>query len=90
MAASVPLMERPVMVMGFAVPTFLLANVPAIEPVESVTTSFVSTPDNAAFVVSRTEVADSLALYTRLLAVIPVTVSVFSVIEPVVVGCTKV
>ena len=83
-------MVMPAMVTVFALPTFLFANDPAIEAVERLTASPDSTPDNAAFVVSRTDVAESDALYTRLLAVIPVTVMVFSVIEPVAVGCTKV
>ena len=83
-------MVMPEIVIVFALPTFLLAKDPVMEAVERLTASPDSTPDNAAPVVSKTDVAELDALYTRLLAVMPVTVSVFSVIEPVAVGCTRV
>ena len=78
------------MVMAFALPMFLVAKFPAMEAVERITESPLSRPDNAALEVSSVEVALAEALYTRLLAVMPVTVMVFAVIEPVTVGCTKV
>ena len=55
-------MVMPLMVIALLVPTFLSENVPAIEAVVSVTASLLSTPESAAFVVSRMEVAEDDAL----------------------------
>ena len=83
-------MVIPEIVMAFALPTFLFAKIPAMEEVERLTESPDSTPDNAALEVSSVEVAFAEALYTRLLAVMPVTVMVFAVTAPVTVGCINV
>ena len=55
-------MVMPVMVIGFAVPMFLLANVAAAAVWLRVTVSFVSTPESAAVFLLRSAVAESLAL----------------------------
>ena len=83
-------MVTPVIVIAFAVPTALSANVPAMPLVEMLTTSFVSTPtSDAEFVLSRV-VALVVESYTRLLVVIPVTVRFFAVMFAVVEGCVSV
>ena len=72
------------MVTALAVPTFLLANVPAMPAVEMVTTSPDTTPTNAGELV----VSDAVVFwsYVLLLAVMPVTVSSLAVISAVMVG----
>ena len=90
MPASAPLMATPVTVIAFAVPMFLVTNEPAIDAVLRFTVSFVSTPTSAADVVSSSAVALVVALYTRLLVAMPLTVSVFAVMLAVVVGCVSV
>ena len=63
------------MVIGLAVPMFLVSNVAVAEVWSRVTTSFVATPARAAEPLTRRVVALVFALYTRSLAVMPVTVS---------------
>ena len=72
------------MVTALLVPTFLLANVPAMPLVEMVTVSPATTPTNAGELV--VSVAVTPWSYTLLLAPMPVTVSVFAVMSAVVVG----
>ena len=66
--------------------TFLLANVAVAPEVVNATTSFVSTPTNEADALFNRAVALVVASYTLLSAVIPDTVSVFTVMLAVVVG----
>ena len=85
-----PLIVRPVSVMIFDVPTPFVANVAAAEAVERMTVSLPCLPDSAAEPSERSAVAAVVESYTRLLAVIPVTVSSFVKILAVVVGCVSV
>ena len=80
----------PVIVIAFAAPTALSANAPAIPLVEMLTTSPLSTPTSAAEPVLRIDIALALALYTRSLAVIPLTVNIFAVMFAAVVGWVSV
>ena len=66
--------------------TDLFANVAVADAVESVTVSPVSLPTSAADPRTSSEVADVVESYTRLLAVMPDTVSSFAVMLAVVVG----
>ena len=79
-------MVRPATLMVLLVPTFLLANVAVAPAVESVTLSPLMTPESAAEPLLRSAVAESVALYSRLLAVMPVTVSSLVVMFASVVG----
>ena len=83
-------MVRSATVTTLFVPTFLLAKVAVAAVVTSDTVSFVSTPTNAAEALFNNAVADVVALYTRLLAVMPLTVRVFTVMLAVVVGWVSV
>ena len=74
------------MVTGLLVPMFLFANVAAALVVESTTSSDPCFPTSAAEPFTRSEVAVTPASYTRLVAVIPVTVSSLVVMFAVVVG----
>ena len=82
-------MVSPVMVTVFPSPMFLSANVAAADDVERLTVSPDSTPDNAAEPFTRSAVAEVDASYTRLLAVMPVTVMFLAVMFAVVVGCVS-
>ena len=90
MVASVPEMVSPAMVTVFPVATFLSANVAVADDVESVTVSPEMTPESAADALFNSAVAELVASYSRLLAVMPVTVSVFAEISAVVVGWVSV
>ena len=74
-------MVRPAMVTCLPTPTSLLANVAEADPVFRLTMSPETTPDSAADPVTSCAVADVVASYSRLLAVMPVTVSPFAVTE---------
>ena len=79
-------MVSPEIVTVFAVPTVLVAN-SAVAPLRSSPgVSPKTIPESAAEVVTSCEVASTVRSYTRLLAVMPVTVSVFAIIVAVVVG----
>ena len=86
MVASSPEMLRPATVIVLLLPTFLSANVAVADAVDSVTASPETTPESAAEPLFRSVVAELLPSYTLLLAVMPVTVRVFAVIDAVVVG----
>ena len=83
-------MASPAIVTTLLVPTFLLANVAVAPAVESVTLSPLITPESAAEPLLRSAVAESVALYSRLLAVIQVTVSSLAVMFAEVVGWVSV
>ena len=78
------------MVIGLAVPMFLLSNVAVAVVWFRVTTSSVATPARAAVVLLRSRVAFVDALYSRPFAVIPVTVSPFAVMLAEVDGWVRV
>ena len=79
-------MVMPVIVTVLLGPMFLLANV-AVAPLWSrVIGSLPWIPESAADVLIRSGVATADALYTRLFAVIPVTVRFIAVMEAVVEG----
>ena len=78
------------MVTVFPVATFLSANVAVADDVESVTVSPEMTPESAADALFNSAVAEFVASYSRSLAVMPVTVSSFAVMEAVVVGWVSV
>ena len=86
MPASAPLIVMPEMVIGLLVPIFLFAKVAVAELWLSVTVSPVSTPDSAAEVFTRSDVATADASYTRSVAVMPMTVRILRTIEAVTVG----
>ena len=72
------------------VPMFLVPNAPEAVLVSIVTVSPVSTPTSAAEPTCKMDVALVVALYTRDVAVTPLTVSDFAVIEAVTpVGCVS-
>ena len=79
-------MVMPVMVICLLVPMFLFAKVAVAELWLSVTVSPVSTPDSAAEVFTRSDVATADASYTRSVAVMPVTVRILRTMEAVTVG----
>ena len=79
-------MVTPVMVIGLLVPMFLFAKVAVAALWLSVTMSPVSTPDSADEVFTRSDVATADALYTRLVAVMPVTVRILRTMDAVTVG----
>ena len=76
--------------MVLLVPTFLLANVAVADAVDSETLSPLMTPASAAEFLFSSAVAESVALYSRLLAVMPVTVSSLAVMFADVVGWVSV
>ena len=86
MPASVPEMVRPATVTVLLLSTLLLANVAVADEVDKVTTSPETTPDSAAEPVFNNAVADVVRSYSRLLAVMPVTVMFFAVMFAVAVG----
>ena len=90
MAASVPEMDRLATNTVLLVPIVFVAKLAVADAVESVTVSPLTTPDSAADPLFNNAVADVVASYSRLLAVIPVTVSSFAVIDAVVVGWVSV
>ena len=90
MAASVPLMVMPAMVIVLLVATVLVPK-EAVAPLwSSVTMSSVSTPSKPAVPFESSEVAFVVASYVRFAAVIPVTVSSLRVTDAVVVGWVSV
>ena len=90
MVESVPEIDRPARVMTLLVPTFLLAKVAVALDVDRVTLSPPITPESEAEFLLRSAVAESVALYSRLFAVMPVTVSVFLEMSAVAVGWVSV
>ena len=90
MPASVPPMVMPMIVIGLLVPIVLFANVAVAALWVRVTVSFVSTPTRAAEVFTNRSVAETVESYTRLVAVMPDTVSSLAVIDAVVVGWVSV
>ena len=74
----------------FAIATVFVANVAVALDVDKVTLSPLKTPDSAAEFLFSSAVAESVALYSRLLAVMPVTVSSFAKIDALVVGWVSV
>ena len=90
MAASAPAMVLPAMVTVLLVPIVLVANVAVALAVLNVTVSPVSLPTSAAELLFNNAVASTVESYTRSLAVIPLTVSVFTVMLAVVVGWVSV
>ena len=87
MAASVPVAVMPAIATAIPVFTLAFANVPLTDPGSRATLSFPWMPTNAAFVVVSAAVVEPL--YTLLLAVMPVTVSVLRVMFALVVGCVS-
>ena len=87
---SVPLTLRSATNTVFAVPIALVANVAVADNVTNVTSSVPCTPTIVAPPLLRSEVALTVASYTRLDAVIPVTVNSFARIDAVVVGWVSV
>ena len=83
-------MVRPAMVTVLPRPTFLSATVAVAEPVDNVTTSLPCFPTSAADPRTNCGVTLVPALYVRLLAVMPVTVSSLAVMLRVVVGWVSV
>ena len=83
-------MVLPAIVTTLPTPTFLLANVAVALEVDSVTTSLPAIPLKAAEPLFNSAVANVDALYVRLLAVMPVMVRSFAVIDAVVVGWVSV
>ena len=71
-------------------PTDLVSNNAVAELSSSVTTSFISMPTREAAFLTSNDVAAVDALYTRLEAVIPLTVNVFRVMFAVVLGWVSV
>ena len=90
MPASVPEMVRPEIATVFPTPTVLSANAPATELVDNVTLSPLTTPASVADPETSCAVAFAVPSYTRLLAVMPVTVSSLAVMDAVVVGWVSV
>ena len=80
----------PAIVIGLLVPMFLLVKLAVAALWSSVMLSFVSTPSNAAEVFTRSAVAESEALYMRLVAVMPDTESSLAVIDAEVDGWVSV
>ena len=72
-------MVMPAMVTCFPAPMVLFAKLAVADAVDRLTVSPATTPDRAADPVTRSAVADVVASYSRLLAVIPVTVRFFAV-----------
>ena len=83
-------MVSPAMVTCLPTPTFLLAKLAVANEVDSVTVSPLMTPESAAEPLLSNAVADVVASYSRLLAVMPVTVIVFAVMDAVAVGWVSV
>ena len=79
-------MVSPAMVTCLPTPMFLLAKLAVADVVDNVTVSPLITPDNAAEPFTNNAVADVVPSYSRLLAVMPVTVSSFVVTSAVVCG----
>ena len=85
-----PLIVIPAMVMVLFVPTVFVANVAVALAVLSTTESLPWIPTRAADDFCNRPVAAVVRSYTRSLAVMPETVSVFAVISAVVVGWVRV
>ena len=83
-------MVMPEIVMVLVVPTVLVANSAEAPLWLRVTLSPETTPESAAEVLTSWDVASTVWLYTRLLAVIPVTVSALATIAADVVGWVSV
>ena len=83
-------MVMPATVIGLLVLTFLFANVAVAALWLRVTTSDPCLPTSAAEVFTRRSVAEVVESYTRLVAVMPDTVSTAAVIEAEVVGWVSV
>ena len=79
-------MVLPAMVTVLLLPIVLVANVAVALVVERVTVSPVSLPTIAADALFNNAVAEVVASYTRSFAVMPLMVSVFAVIDAMVVG----
>ena len=90
MAASVPLMVMPAIVIVLLAATVLVAK-DAVAPLwSSVTMSSVSTPNKPAVPFESSEVAFVVASYTRFAAVMPETEMPFAVIDAEVLGWVSV
>ena len=90
MSASAPLIVMPVIVIALLLPTVFEANVPLIPATDMETVSPLTTPESAADDVTSWSYASVVASYTRLLAVMPVTVNVFAVTDAEVDGWVRV